>query len=96
MAYNVKSSHIDAPSVSQIIISYLYTWYTEDHTLTRVRRLHRTSLGQASGTREGRFGDSNLSSLRRTLQSVVAADAYQRWCTENKGDSECRRRAAVC
>jgi len=47
--------------------------YTESRTLTRVRRLHRTRLRQASGIREGRFGGSNLSSMRRALQSTVDA-----------------------
>jgi len=47
--------------------------------------LHRTHLRQASGTREGRFGGSNLSSLRRALQSAVAADAHRRPRTEDKG-----------
>jgi len=37
--------------------------YIPKVVLLRVRRLHRTRLGQTSGTREGRFGDSNLSSL---------------------------------
>jgi len=50
-----------------------------------LRRLHRTRLGQASGTREGRFGGSNLLLLRRALQSTVAADAHRRPCTEDKG-----------
>ena len=46
----------------------------EDHTFTRVQRLHQTHLEQASGTREGKFGDLNLLSLRRTLQSAMVAD----------------------
>jgi len=58
--------------------------YIEGRTLTRVQRLHRTRLGQASRTRECRFGDSNLSLLRRALQSVVTADVHWWSCTEDK------------
>ena len=48
--------------------------------------LHRTRLRQAFGTREDRFGGSNLSSLRRALrQSAVVADAHRRPRTEDKG-----------
>jgi len=45
--------------------------------------LHRTRLGQAA--RNGRFRNSNLSSLWRALQSAVAADAHRRSRTEDKG-----------
>jgi len=50
-------------------------------------------LGQASGTREGRFGGSNLSSsttISRGSGCIVSPASKIKDC------NECRRRAAVC
>jgi len=65
---------------------YIYIYiYTEGILFTRVFfTATQTRLGQASGTREGRYGGSNLSSLRRALQSTMATDAHRRPCIEDK------------
>ena len=54
-------------------------------TLMRVRWLYWLCVGQASGTRESSSGSSNLSSMRRVLQSVMAAATHRRSGTEDKG-----------